>query len=826
MKFAVKAIFTFAIIMAIVAQIFTLASGVVLLMFSFAETVPYVSGELLAKLLSVFCIALLLNFVGVKVVGAAGSLGQGMSLTNPLSSLRVFGKGLGKGGGRLMSGAKSAFKNRSKVLGDKGLRGLFGKDPTSRKNLMKEMLSTDPRTMMRNQRIANRLRSRGLTGKGLGSYELSQVLRGANSGEANDGSVFEEDEKEEKPKDIKDQKSDKEKSKEDFDKKNATASDAEKEEGVPAHQNGSPHGSNINNDNTVVVGDGESVVASNGDKIPVEEAYDKYGNLNPEYANRGLPDKRLGLNDAVNASSMEPVPANLKGDTEKAKRMVEDQAEGSPELSEEQAHASAKKRAEKGRRAAEEHPGMPEESYTDDINEKRAESAEKARRDRQQDWESLLSEGDGSTEIVTTTAAALMAGRTMYGYTAPDDKIIDESVIDKMRDVNHPLVQEFEDQGHRALANNVMEEYVAGMSLTSPAKGDSEEELEDKAQYRKEILDGLVDQHGNHVGDQIAESLNSDEEGVRIPLLLAGGEDGNTPVVFTDDNGKVVFHDDENLQGVLHDEVDTMLDSVVSTQDERRPDSSGMPEESAQTQTEPGASIKDVLSPENDNTHEAETVSSVPQRSTENNVQQRSAPVDNDQPVDNRNDDLVQQTYDNLAQQRNQVEDNRDRANADTGTQNTSASSSPRDISQESTNRLLDSILGDGDSMAKGAVLSALIHEAFGDDKVQASIDQNSMRRLEDTLKKSIDSGVSDLRSINEASDRIAQDMSNDDAALREDIKRFINIASSKMLASQLERDNDKEDETINIEVNDGSVSGTMKPVNRDGRRTMRMEDE
>lgn len=903
MKNMVKFIFGFAIVGAVVAQIYAILTSITLVFFKVAESMPFreYKAELFMKLLFLavlLAIAAALMIMGGKVLGlSSGSSGLIGFFKEPG---KIMSRGLGRG---------ASLSKRGISRGLEPIKGVFGKNGTGMRGLAKglgeDLFSSDPATMMKNARMMNRLGVKNRVprafGRAAGAYELAKMIdenaRGKKLDEGNDGTVDKENKeskenqkekdkekhalnpfritgdtrtRDERKADEKAEKAEKKEArrekrkalfdrfKDRKDRKNTPTDVADEAEGLEANAqaaSGEPDagGTAMQNENYLIVQNRhQQVKMRNGEYVSADEAYDSDNELREEFADSGLPPMLMVAKDEINGSKNKARPA-FTGDSEKDETMIFTPDEEVPEVDDRVADKSAKRRAKRAAKSASVHPGMPEGSYPKDVKKQREDIAAQAREDAKIDWEKLLATGEGGTQVLTESSEMLMNGNSVYGITVPEEMIVDDDFVEAMRETNHPFLREYEERGVRGIAESLYQEYVDGMRDTTPAKEDSQQVLQQKREERDRMLDSLVDQHGNHVGDQVRAVVDADEGLNKLPVMLPGGDDGAQPVVTTDNNGNVVFHDVHDPQGILAQQsnAENILNSSISTDDEQR--AAGMPEspapepEKRSAQPESGTRIQDVIdNSSSEDERERETIRANQSRSQEHQQQRMETPS-----APQYNEDRIPDFLKSSPREDSRVNDDhipdflksspRDTATPDAprqpeyqdpkvsqpsprveAPQQSRATSASQSSSSEQFMDTMNTRSKEGrgyDSSLRQNVTSFISSVVeFGErEEGTARISDESAKMLTDAISKSIEKRDLDMRAVDKASKKISREVKGENEKSSDEMRRKINMAIGDMLRRNWQRDQDREEEKEHVfddVANDGSAKRNKKKKN------------
>lgn len=883
MKNMVKFIFGFAIVGAVIAQLYTILTSLTLVFFKVAESLPYrgYKSELIMKLLF---LAVLLVIAAAMMIAGGKALGLSSGSSGLVGFFKEPGRIMGKGFDR---GASLSKKGISRGL--EPVKGVFGKNGTGMRGLARgigeDLFSSDPATMMKNARMMNRLGVKNRVprafGRAAGAYELAKMIdenaRGKKLDEGNDGTVDKENEEskenqkekdkekhalnpfrikgdtrtsDERKADKKAEKAEKKEArrekrkalfdrfKDRKDRKNTPTDVADEAEGLEENAqvaSGEPDsgGTAMQNENYLIVQNRhQQVKMRNGEYVSADEAYDSDNELREEFADSRLPPMLMVAKDEINGSKNKARPA-FTGDSEKDETMIFTPDEEVPEVDDRVADKSAKRRAKRAAKSASVHPGMPEGSYPKDVKKQREDIAAQAREDAKIDWEKLLATGEGGTQVLTESSEMLMNGNSVYGITVPEEMIVDDDFVEAMRETNHPFLREYEERGVRGIAESLYQEYVDGMRDTTPAKEDSQQVLQQKREERDRMLDSLVDQHGNHVGDQVRAVVDADEGLNKLPVMLPGGDDGAQPVVATDSNGNVVFHDVHDPQGILeqHSNAENILNSSISTDDEQR--AAGMPEspapepEKRSAQPESGTRIQDVIdNSSSEDERERETVRANQSRSQEPQQQKMEAP--GAPPSDDRIPDFLKgdpretETPDaprHSEYQEPKVSQPSPRTNAP---QQSRATSNPQALQSEKFMDTMNARQKEGrgyDSSIRKSVTSFISSVVeFGErEEGTARISDESAKMLTDAISKSIEKRDLDMRAVDKASKKISREVKGENEKSSDEMRRKINMAIGDMLRRNWQRDQEREEEKEHVfddAANDGSAKRNKKKKN------------
>ena len=610
MKKAAFVIFLYALILAVIAAVYTIMNSILYMCFTLANM--FSLGSVLAattgKLICVSSMAgLFFVFLGLlyAMLGIGGAAFTGLAaksvlrkMVNPMNSIpQVF-----KGTGQIM-GKTTGFLWGSAAKGTRGLRDTFGID--GMKKMASDIAKADSSDLLKGaylSRVIGANNTAKYLGKAAGVKHAQEVIFGgrneeedaqANTGEKereedeavpsskpekeepstrrkkgrkkrrrkeeefDDAEEFsprtkseKEDESEEIPEETEVQPHNDEEIKKKYNDNHKEQHEAEQEEGIEDTSEPTFQINNVFN-NSFTIGDG-SAVGPTG--LPLREYYDENGNLKEEFrSTTDLPENFKDAQLGVNYSLHDRKPANV--DTEKGEKIVTENPEGTPETNKNVADQSAKERSEKASQASQYAPGVPEGTSPKDANEVREQMAL-----NRQMW--VLEDGtmaQDSLDAVVRTGELLARGEEVYGTTLPSSALISEEnrMEENLNDMTYSAYQQ----------------YVDGLDDSNINKATSQEELQELQKKRDNFLADITDQNGNHVGDQIREVVGEEgfEESMQYPVLIANADGGFTAV--SDENGNVIFQNANEQAPNIKDITDEqaaadMVGGAISTKDE------------------------------------------------------------------------------------------------------------------------------------------------------------------------------------------------------------------------------------------------------------------
>lgn len=705
MKKAAFIVFLYALILAVIAAVYTIMNTVLYMCFTLANM--FSLGSVLAATTGkAICVsamaALFFVFLGLlyAMLGIGGAAFTGMAAKSVIGQMAKPWKSIphvAKGTGQIM-GRTTGFIWGSAAKGTKGLRDTFGID--GMKKMASDITKADSSDLIKGaylSRVIGANNTAKYLGKAAGVKHAQEVIFGGRNEEEDAQANTGEKEREEDEKEVipssKEQKGSsrkfskpstwrkKRRSQEEelddvevFAPRTKTNEDTDKEE-IPEETEIKPHTDDeikqkyndnhkeqheaeqeegiedtseptlqINNvfNNSFTVGDG-SAVGPTG--LPIREYYDENGNLKEEFrSTTDLPEKFKDAQLGVNHSQHERTLANV--DAQKGERIVTENPEGTPETDKEVADQSARERSEKANKASLYAPGVPEGTSPKDANEVREQMAL-----NRQMW--ILEDGStaqDSLDAVVRTGELLARGEEVYGTTLPSSALINEEnrMEENLNDMTYSAYQQ----------------YVDGLDESNINKATSQEELQELQKKRDNFLADITDQNGNHVGDQIREVVGEEgfEESMQYPVLIANADGGFTAV--TDENGNVIFQDATEKTPRIEDLTDeqaasNMVGGAISTNDETN--ATQQPEEEVKEQPDkeesaPQHKASDFTAGNSGSAErepERETVSRVSTKQQENNktmdAQQQSPDENEVQNGRKANHDDIETDSDNNA---------------------------------------------------------------------------------------------------------------------------------------------------------------------------------
>lgn len=616
MRKVIKITFAYAMILSIVAAIFTILNNVLYTCFVIANKGITVS-SLMATLGKTVCagavLAIIIFFIGL-IYSLAGmgttALGGGGKGLLKMMHYKHIGKGTTDLAGRMMDRAGSSVSSAAKSLGWNNM-----------KKLATDATRADSSDLLKGAAAASLFGAKGLS-KGLrkaaGAKYMQEAIFGTDleDSKPNTGEAEKPEDKEEETLEASQNKEAtptkkrfmdrfRRKKKKDQDEESPvvtprTKNDKDEEETTTvqpanAHED---EDENINPDAAVIKRYNENHKPQNdaeqsegiettaepeldvfatffnvynlgkadgltAEGIPFRDLYDDNGILKEEYEGKGYPEslREAAEMHGVNYSEVQRIFANV--DKEKGEKIVSEDSEEAPETDENVAKNSAKERQKKGADTAANQPGQPVGSTPKDVNKQR----EKRAQDQARVW--TMADGSEARDVIESvvrTGELFARGEDMFGATIPSAALI-------------PDQERIEDDDMTELALNSISQYAEGLNDTNINKEHTQEEIEALREKRKEFLDGIKDQHGNPVGDQIAEVVGEGtfEESELYPVLMPNAEGGFNAV--TDDDGNVIFRNanEQNPQDLKAPSTKTneeaakdMVGGAISENDEQK----------------------------------------------------------------------------------------------------------------------------------------------------------------------------------------------------------------------------------------------------------------
>ena len=614
MKKVVKITFAYAMILAIVAAIFTILNNVLYTCFVMANK-GITHSSLTATLGKLVCagavLAITIFFIGLIYslagMGTTALGGGGKGLLKMMNPKHISG-GTADLAGRMTDRAGRSVSSAAKSLGWNNM-----------KKLATDATRADSSDLLKGSAAASLFGAKGLS-KGLrkaaGAKYMQEAIFGTNleDSKPNTGEAEKPEEKEEETSGVSQNKEAtptkkrfmdrfRRRKKQDQDEEAPvvtprTKSDRDEEETATVQPTSAHEDENINPDAAVIkrynenhkpqhdaeqaegiettaepdldvfatffnvynLGKADGLTAEG---IPFRDLYDDNGILKEEYEGKGYPEslREAAEMHGVNYSEVQRIFANV--DKEKGETLVSEDSEEAPETDENVAKNSAKERQKKGADTAANQPGQPVGSTPKDVNKQR----EKRAQDQARVW--TMADGSEARDVIESvvrTGERFAIGEDMFGATIPSAALI-------------PDHERIEDDDMTELALNSISQYADGLNDTNINKEHTQEEVEALREKRKEFLDGIKDQHGNSVGDQIAEVVGEGtfEESELYPVLMPNAEGGFNAV--TDDDGNVIFRNanEQNPQNLTAPSTKTneeaakdMVGGAISENDEQQ----------------------------------------------------------------------------------------------------------------------------------------------------------------------------------------------------------------------------------------------------------------